>query len=160
MSATVQNTTQKNTVGFSDEERAAMQERARELREEANARKASDKTGKLREAGETALLAKISEMPEPDRSMAQRIHEIVTANAPTLMPKTWYGMPAYANAEGKVVCFFQGATKFQARYATFGFNDSARLDEGNLWPTSFAIQKLTTEGEEKIKALVQKAVGK
>lgn len=160
MSATVQNTTQKNTAGFSDEERAAMQERARELREEASARKASGKTGKLREAGETALRAKIAEMPEPDRSMAQRIHEIVTANAPALMPKTWYGMPAYANAEGKVVCFFQGATKFQARYATFGFNDSARLDDGNLWPTSFAVQKLTTEGEEQIKALVQKAVGK
>lgn len=135
----------KKFKGFSQEEKAAMKERAQEL------------GGK--QDGETALLAKISEMPEPDRAIAKRIHAIVKANAPALKPKTWYGMPAYANRDGKVVCFFQSAHKFKARYATFGFNDTAHLDEGHLWPTSFALKKLTATEEVKITALVKKAVG-
>lgn len=137
--------------GFTAEERAAMKERARELKAEARASK--DKA-----EGESALLAKIAELPEPDRSMAKRIHAIVTANAPELMPKTWYGMPAYANQDGKIVFFFQGASKFNARYATFGFNDVANLDEGEMWPTSFALKALTPAEEEKISVLVKKAV--
>jgi uncharacterized protein YdhG (YjbR/CyaY superfamily) len=137
--------------GFTDEERAAMQERAREL-------KAEERVNKSRAEGEKALLSKIAEMPEPDRVMAERIHAIVAESAPNLMPKTWYGMPAYANADGKVVCFFQSADKFKARYATFGFNDTAKLDEGNMWPTSFALKKLTTADEELIAELVKKAV--
>ena len=135
----------KNANTFSDEERFAMQERARELR-----------LGKA--SGEEAVLAKIAEMPQPDRTMAKRLHAIIKANAPTLSPKTWYGMPAYANKDGKVVCFFQSAAKFKYRYASFGFNDAANLDEGNMWPTSFALKELTDSEEAKIGALVKKAV--
>jgi uncharacterized protein YdhG (YjbR/CyaY superfamily) len=137
--------------GFTADERAAMQERARELKAEARA-------SKNREAAEADLLAKISEMPESDRVMAERIHAVVTASAPALFPKTWYGMPAYANADGKIVCFFQAADKFKARYATFGFNDDARLDDGSMWPTAWALTKLTAADEAKIGALVKKAV--
>ena len=140
----------KSTSTFTAEERAAMRERARELRAEARAKKS-------REEGERDVRAKIAEMPEPDRAMAERIHEIVQAAAPGLMPKTWYGMPAYAK-DGKVICFFQGAAKFEARYATFGFNDTANLDAGAMWPTSFALKELTPAGEAKITALVKKAV--
>jgi uncharacterized protein YdhG (YjbR/CyaY superfamily) len=136
--------------GFTDEEKAAMKERAKELKAEARANK--DKA-----AGESDVLAKIAEMPEPERGMAMRIHEIVKANAPSLSPKTWYGMPAYAK-DGKVVCFFQSAQKFNARYATFGFNDTANLDEGNLWAVAFALKQLTAADEERISALVKKAV--
>ncbi len=138
--------------GFTAEERAAMKERARELKAEARAKKA-------REEGEKDLLEKIAEMPEADRFMAERIHEIVKANAPDLIPKTWYGMPAYANKEGKVVCFFQAAAKFNTRYATFGFNEDANLDEGSMWPTAFALTDVTPAEERKIAELVKKAVG-
>ena len=138
-----------SSEGFSDAERAAMKERARELKAEARA-------GKDRAAGERAALAKIAEMPQPDRSMAERIHAIITASAPALSPKTWYGMPAYAK-DGKIVCFFQGADKFQARYATLGFNDAADLDEGNMWATAFALAKLTDAEEARIAELVRKA---
>ncbi len=141
----------KKADGFTDEERAAMKERTRELKAEA-------RTSKNREAGESDLLAKIAEMPEPERGMATRLHALVTANAPALMPKTWYGMPAYANEDGKVVCFFQSAAKFGARYATFGFNDVANLDDGPMWPVSYALRELTAEGEAKISALVKQAV--
>ena len=123
-----------------------MKERAQELK--AEARKAD---------GESALLAKIAEMPKADRDLAERVHAIVKANAPDLMPKTWYGMPAYAKG-GKVVCFFQSADKFKSRYATFGFSDQANLDDGAMWPTSFALQKLTAADEKRIAALVKKAV--
>jgi uncharacterized protein YdhG (YjbR/CyaY superfamily) len=136
--------------GFSAEEKAAMKERAKEL-------KAEERASKDRAAGENDLLAKIAEMPEPDRSMATRLHAIVKASAPALSPKTWYGMPAYAR-DDKVVCFFTPASKFNARYATFGFNDSATLDEGDMWPTSFALKELTAAEEKKIAALVKKAV--
>ena len=136
---------------FTDEERAAIQERALELK----ADNADLPAG--RQAGEKALLAKIAEMPEADRVMAKRIHEIVKANGPGLTPKTWYGMPAYANRDGKVVCFFQSAHKFKYRYATLGFNDTANLDEGAMWPTSFALKKLTAAEETRIGALVRKA---
>ena len=136
--------------GFTAEERAAMRERARELRAEARAKKS-------RADGERDVLAKIAEMPEPDRAMAERIHEIVKATAPALAPKTWYGMPAYAK-DGKVVCFFQGAEKFDARYATLGFNDTANLDAGAMWPTSFALKELTPTEEATIAALVKQAV--
>ena len=136
--------------GFTAEEKAAMKERAKELKAEARANK--DKAD-----GESDLLAKIAEMPEHDRLMATRIHEIIKASAPALWPKTWYGMPAYAR-DGKVVCFFQSAQKFNARYATFGFNDVANLDEGAMWPTSFALKELTAADEAKIAALVKKAV--
>jgi uncharacterized protein YdhG (YjbR/CyaY superfamily) len=138
------------TDGFSDAERAAMKERARELKAEARA-------SKDRAAGERDLLAKIAEMSERDRSMAERIHAIVTEAAPELFPKTWYGMPAYA-LDGKVVCFFQSAHKFNARYATLGFNDAANLDEGAMWPTAYALTELTDAEEARITALVQKAV--
>lgn len=148
--STTRKTAQK-PQGFTDEEKAAMKARAQELKAEARA-------GKDRAAGESAVLAAIAAMPEPDRSMAKRLHEIVTASAPTLYPKTWYGMPAYANKDGKVVCFFQAASKFNARYATFGFNDTANLDEGAMWSTAFALKKLTTAEEAKIAALVKKAV--
>jgi len=141
----------KKSEGWTDEEKAAMKERARELRAEARANK--DKA-----AGESALLAKIAEMPEPDRTMARRIHAIVKESAPALSPKTWYGMPAYANQDGKIVCFFQAAQKFNARYATFGFNDTANLDEGVMWPTSFALMGLTAAEEARISELVKKAV--
>jgi uncharacterized protein YdhG (YjbR/CyaY superfamily) len=136
----------KKSKGFTDEERAAMKERAQELK--AEARNAD---------GESAVLAKIAEMPEPDRAMAKRLHEIVKASAPGLSPKTWYGMPAYAK-DGKVVCYFQNAAKFKSRYSTFGFNDAANLDEGAMWPTSFALMELTAIEESKISALVKKAV--
>ena len=139
----------KTSKGFTDEERAAMKERAKELKAEARAdRNKAD--------GERDVLAKIAELPEPERAMAQRIHEIVKASAPALAPKAWYGMPAYAK-EGKVVCFFQSADKFKSRYATFGFNDAANLDEGAMWPTSFALKELTAAEEAKIAALVTKA---
>jgi uncharacterized protein YdhG (YjbR/CyaY superfamily) len=138
--------------GFTDEERAAMRERARELKAEARAEK-------NRAEGERAVLAKIAEMPEPDRAMAERLHEVVKVSAPALSPKTWYGMPAYANKDGKVVCFFQSAQKFNARYATLGFSDEADLDEGAMWPTSFALKELTAAEEAKIGALVKRAVG-
>ena len=128
-----------------------MKERAKELKAEARAEQ--DKA-----AGESDLLAKIAEMEEPDRAMATRLHEIIKANAPDLSPKTWYGMPAYANKDGKVVCFFQSAQKFKARYATFGFQDTANLDEGAIWPTSFALKELTDDVEARIIALVNKAV--
>jgi uncharacterized protein YdhG (YjbR/CyaY superfamily) len=142
----------KKPEGFTDEERAAMKERAKELKAEA-------RQNKKREEGESALLAKIAEMAEPDRAMAQRLHEIVEASAPALTPKTWYGMPAYADKEGKVVCFFQSAEKFGARYATLGFSDKANLDEGAMWPTSFALKELTAAEEAKIGALVKRAAG-
>ena len=131
--------------GFTADERAAMKERARELKAEA-----------AKADGESELLAKIAEMPKADRVMAERIHAIVTANAPDLSPKTWYGMPAYAR-DGKVVCFFQDAAKFNARYATLGFNDSANLDDGALWPVAYALKELTATEEKKIAALVKKA---
>jgi len=137
--------------GFTDEEKAAMKERAKEL-------KAEERANKDRAAGESDLLAAIAKMKEPDRSMAKRLHEIVTAAAPSLMPKTWYGMPAYASADGKVICFFQAAGKFNVRYATFGFQPDANLDEGDMWATSFALMKLTAAEEKKISALVKKAV--
>ena len=136
--------------GFTDEEKAAMKERAKELKAEARA-------NKDRAAGEGDLLAKIAEMPEPERTMAKRLHEIITASAPALSPKTWYGMPAYAK-DGKVVCFFQSAQKFNTRYATLGFSDTANLDEGALWPTAYALKELTATEEERISALVKKAV--
>jgi uncharacterized protein YdhG (YjbR/CyaY superfamily) len=135
---------------FTAEERAAMKERAKELKAEARAEK--DKA-----AGERDVLAKIAEMSEPDRSMAERLHAIVKASAPELSPKTWYGMPAYAK-NGKVVCYFTPAQKFNSRYATFGFNDDAHLDDGAMWPTSFALKELTAENEARIAALVKKAV--
>jgi uncharacterized protein YdhG (YjbR/CyaY superfamily) len=141
----------KKSQGFTDEEKAAMKARAKELKAEARA-------SKNRAEGENAALAAIAEMQEPDRSMAERLHEIIKASAPALLPKTWYGMPAYANQDGKVVCFFQSAQKFNARYATFGFNDTANLDEGAMWPTSFALKELTAAGEARIIALVKKAV--
>jgi uncharacterized protein YdhG (YjbR/CyaY superfamily) len=137
--------------GFTAEERAAMKERARELKAEA-------RRGKDRADGERDVLAKIAEMPEPDRTMAERIHAIVAATAPALMPKTWYGMPAYAK-DGKIVCFFQSADRFKARYATLGFNDAANLDDGAMWPTSFALKELSAAEEAEIAALVRKAVG-
>lgn len=138
-----------NSKGFSDWERAAMKERSRELK--AEARMAKD-----REAGENAILAKIAEMEESDRVMAERVHAIVKAKAPALSPKTWYGMPSYAR-DGKVVCFFQPALKFESRYAVLGFNDTANLDEGDMWPTSFALKELTPEVEAKIGELVKRA---
>jgi uncharacterized protein YdhG (YjbR/CyaY superfamily) len=137
--------------GWSDAEKAAMKERNREL-------KAEQRASKDRAAGESALLAAVAEMPEPDRSKATRIHEIVKAHAPALMPKTWYGMPAYANANGKVVCFYQAASKFDTRYGTLGFNDTANLDDGNMWATAYALMTLTPAEEAVIAALVQKAV--
>jgi len=140
--------TGKTSKGFSDEERAAMKERAQELKAEARGGKAD---------GEGAVLAKIAEMPEPDRAMAKRLHAIIRASAPALSPRTWYGMPAYAR-DGKVVCFFQSAHKFKARYATLGFSDAATLDEGAMWPTAFALTKLTAAEEARIAALVKKAV--
>ncbi len=141
----------KKSKGFTDEERAAMRERAKELKAEARA-------NKKKAEGESDLLAKIAEMPEPDRAMAERLHEIVKANAPSLWPKTWYGMPAYADKDGKVVCYFQAAQKFGSRYATLGFNDAANLDEGAMWPTSFALKELSAAEEAKIGALVKRAV--
>jgi uncharacterized protein YdhG (YjbR/CyaY superfamily) len=140
----------KESEGFTDEERAAMKARAQELKAEARA-------NKNKADGENAALAAIAAMEEPDRAMAQRLHDIIKASAPALWPTTWYGMPAYAK-DGKVVCFFQSAQKFNARYATFGFNDTANLDEGAMWPTAFALKELTTAEEARISALVKKAV--
>jgi uncharacterized protein YdhG (YjbR/CyaY superfamily) len=138
--------TNKKSKGFTDEERAAMKERAQELKAEAE-----------KADGEKALLAKVAEMQGRDRAMAKRLHEIIKASAPVLSPKTWYGMPAYAK-DGKVVCYFQSAEKFNSRYATFGFSDEANLDKGAMWPTSFALKELTAAEEAKIGALVKKAV--
>ena len=140
----------KKLTGFSDEERAAMRERAQEL-------KAAARANKNKVDGESDVLAKIAEMPEPDRAMAIRLHAIIKASAPTLSPKTWYGMPAYAK-DDKIVCFFQSAQKFKTRYSTFGFSDSANLDEDALWPVAFALKKLNTVEEARISALVKKAV--
>ena len=144
--------TNKKSKGFTDEERAAMRERARELKAAARRGPRADKAD-----GESDLLAKIAEMPEPDRAMAERLHALIKASVPALSPKTWYGMPAYAK-DGKVVCFFQSAEKFKARYATFGFNDKANLDEGAMWPVAFALKELTAAEEARICALVKKAV--
>jgi uncharacterized protein YdhG (YjbR/CyaY superfamily) len=140
----------KKSKGFTDEERAAMKERAQELKAEARA-------NKNKAAGESDVLAKIAEMQGTDRAMAERLHAIIKASAPALSPKTWYGMPAYAK-DGKIVCFFQSAQKFKSRYATLGFNDAANLDEGAMWPTSFALRELTAAEEAKIGELVKKAV--
>jgi uncharacterized protein YdhG (YjbR/CyaY superfamily) len=142
--------TEKKSKGFSDDEKAAMKERAKELKAEARADK--DKA-----AGEKVILEAIAKLEGKDRAMAKKIYEIVKANAPTLSPKTWYGMPAYADKDGKVVCFFTAASKFNSRYATFGFNDVANLDDGAMWPTSFAIDEWTSAVESKIAALVKKA---
>ena len=136
----------KSVKGFTEEERAAMKERAQEL--------IGGKTD-----GEKAVLAKIAEMKGSDRILGEKLHKIIRANAPTLLPKTWYGMPAYATKEGRIVCFFQNAGKFKARYATLGFGDVAKLDTGNVWPASYAVTKLTTADEAMIAALVKKAVG-
>jgi uncharacterized protein YdhG (YjbR/CyaY superfamily) len=141
----------KGTQGFTGEEKAAMRNRAQELKAEARANKSKAE-------GESAVLAAIDAMLEPDRSMAKRLHAIIKASAPALLPKTWYGMPAYADKDGKVVCFFQTAQKFNTRYATLGFNDTANLDEGVMWPTAFALKELTAAEEERIGALVKKAV--
>ena len=140
----------KKSKGFTAEERAAMRERAKE-------QKAEERANKNRAAGESAVLAKIAEMQGQDRAMAERLHEIVKANAPALSPKTWYGMPAYAR-DGKVVCHYQSAEKFNTRYATFSFSDAANLDEGAMWPTSFALKELTATEEAKISDLVKRAV--
>jgi len=142
--------TGKASKGFTDEERAAMRERAQELKAEARANKS-------KADGESDVLAKIAGMREPDRAMAERLHAIIKASAPALSPRTWYGMPAYAR-DGKVVCFFQSAQKFKTRYATFGFSDAAKLDEGAMWPTVFALEKLTADEEARIGTLVKKAV--
>ena len=142
------------TKGFADDERAAMKERAQELKKDA---RRGSRAKKAEVDGESDVLAKIAEMREPDRAMAERLHAIVKASAPALSPKTWYGMPAYAK-DGKVVCFFQSAEKFKSRYATFGFSDEANLDEGAMWPTSFALTELTAAEEARIGALVKKAL--
>lgn len=135
----------KNNQTFSDEERAAMKERVQELR-----------GGEV--LGEKPVLDKIASMQEPDRSMAKRIHDLMKETAPELLPRTWYGMPAYTDKDGKVICFFQSGHKYKSRYCTFGFQDAAKLDEGNMWPTGFALKKLTSAEEAKIAALVKKAV--
>src|SRR5687767_6541179 len=142
--------TDQKSRGFTDDERAAMKERAQELKAEARAHK-------NKEEGESDVLAKIAEMQGPDRAMAKRLHAIIKASAPALSPKTWYGMPAYAK-DGKVVCYFQSAQKFKSRYATFAFSDEANLDEGAMWPTSFALKGLTAAEEARIGALVKRAV--
>jgi uncharacterized protein YdhG (YjbR/CyaY superfamily) len=141
----------KKSKGFTDEERAAMKERAKEQKAEARA-------NKKKAEGESDVLAKIAEMQGPDRAMAERLHEIVKTSAPELTPKTWYGMPAYADKDGKIVCFFQSAKKFSTRYATLGFSDKANLDEGAMWPTSFALKELSATEEAKIGQLVKRAV--
>lgn len=137
----------KGSAGLSAEEKAALRETIRERKQLLN-----------REEGEKALLAKIAEMPEHDRSLGKKIHSIVTANAPELAPRTWYGMPAYADKDGKIVCFFQAADKFKARYASFGFDQAAKLDDGHMWATSFALKEMTPAEEAKLAALVRKAV--
>ena len=139
----------KSAGGFTPEERAAMKERAAEVKAESRAKKS-------KADGESDVLSKIAEMPEPDRSMAKRLHEIVKASAPDLTPRTWYGMPAYAK-DGEVLCFFQSAHKFKVRYATFGFSDRANLDKGAMWPVAFALKELTANEEAKIASLVKKA---
>jgi uncharacterized protein YdhG (YjbR/CyaY superfamily) len=149
-SAKTTTATGKTYDGFTDEERGAMKERAKELKAEARADK--DKA-----AGERAVLAKIAELPDPDRLMAERLHALIKASAPALSPRTWYGMPAYAK-DGKVLCYFTPASKFKERYSTFGFNATANLDEGTMWPTSFALTELTAADEARIGALVKKAV--
>ena len=136
---------------WTDEEKAAMQEHAREMK--------AKRGSKAKPDGEADIQAKIAEMPEPDKSMATRFHAIVKETAPHLTPRTWYGMPAYAREDGKLICFFQASAKFKARYATFGFEEAAQLDDGNFWPTSFALKKLTAADEAKIAALVKRAVG-
>jgi uncharacterized protein YdhG (YjbR/CyaY superfamily) len=141
--------TEKEPTGFTDEERLAMRERVQELK--AGGRRAGQADG------ESAVLAKIAALPQPDRAMAERLHAIIKANGPALSPKTWYGMPAYAK-DGNVVCFFQSAQKFKTRYATLGFSDKAKLDEGHMWPTAFALKEMTAAEEAKIGALVKKAV--
>lgn len=155
MSPSAKKTTRKSAktadTTFTAEEKAAMKARAQEMKAEARA-------GKDRAAGERELLAKIGEMPEPERAMARRLHDLITASAPMLMPKTWYGMPAYAR-DGKVVCFFQSARKFNTRYATLGFSDQATLDDGDCWPTAYALKALSAADEAKIVALLKKAVG-
>ncbi|HEU4347156.1 MAG TPA: DUF1801 domain-containing protein [Actinoplanes sp.] len=144
--------TDKKYEGFTDEERGAMKERAKELKT------AARRSPRGKDADEeSSVLAKIAEMQEPDRAMAERLHTVITASAPALSPKLWYGMPAYAR-DGKVVCFFQSAQKFNTRYATLGFNDTANLDEGDMWPTAFALMELTAAAEARIGALVKKAV--
>ena len=146
-------TTSKNAGKvFTDEEKAEMKDRAQEVRSAGRRGPRAEKAD-----GESEVLAKIAEMPEPDRAMAKRLHAIIKASAPALSPKTWYGMPAYAK-DGKVVCYFQSAQKFKSRYATFGFSDEANLDEGAMWPTAFALQELTATEEARIGALVKKAV--
>jgi len=150
MAAEDKNPAGKTNKGFTDEERAAMKNRAQELKAEARA-------NKNKAEAESDVLAKIAEMEEPDRGMAERLHAIIKAKAPTLSPKLWYGMPSYAR-DGKIVCFFQCAQKFNTRYATLGFNDVANLDEGTMWPTAFALKELTAADEERIGALVKKAV--
>ena len=144
--------TDRTSERFTDEERGAMKERLQELKAAVRRGPRADKAD-----GESAVLAKIAEMPEPDRTMGERLHAIIKASAPALSPKTWYGMPAYTK-DGKVVCFFQSAEKFKSRYATFGFSDEANLDEGAMWPTSFALKELTATEEARIGALVKKAV--
>jgi uncharacterized protein YdhG (YjbR/CyaY superfamily) len=151
-SATSTTANDKKSEGFTDEERAAMKERAQELKAEARRGPRAAKAD-----GESDVLAKIAEMPEADRAMAERVHAIVKASAPALSPRTWYGMPAYAK-DGKVVCFFQSAQKFKSRYATLGFSDTANLDDGAMWPTSFALKELTATEEARIDALVKRAV--
>src|SRR6058998_3901203 len=143
----------KTFKGFTDEERAAMKERIQELKAAPRRGPRADKAD-----GESAVLAKIAEMPEPDRTLGEQLHAIITASAPALAPRLWYGMPAYAK-DGKVVCFFQSAQKFKTRYATFGFSDKANLDEGNMWPAAYALKGLTAAEEARIAALVKKAVG-
>jgi uncharacterized protein YdhG (YjbR/CyaY superfamily) len=151
-SATSAAPTEEPSEGWTDEERAAMQERARELKAAARRGPRPGKTD-----GESDVLAKIAEMPLADRVMAERLHALIKASAPDLAPKTWYGMPAYANKDGKVVCFFKAAAKFNSRYATFGFEEAANLDEGAMWVTSFALTELTAADEARIVALVKKA---
>lgn len=144
-------TTSAKSAAFTAEEKAAMKARAQELKAEARA-------GRNREEGETAVRAAIKQMKAPDRALAQRLHDIIAANAPGLIPKTWYGMPAYADANGKVICFFQAAGKFKVRYATLGFQPDAKLDDGSMWPTAFALLELTAAEEKKIIALLRRAV--
>jgi uncharacterized protein YdhG (YjbR/CyaY superfamily) len=144
---TTRKATQKSAKGLTAEEKAALKERLKEEK--------AEREGK---AAESDVLAKIAEMREPDRSMARRIHALIKASAPALSPKTWYGMPAYADKDGKIVCFFQTAQKFNTRYSTFGFNDTANLDEGAMWPVAFALKELTPAEEARIRALVKKAV--
>ena len=151
-SAKTTTATEETSGGFTDEERAAMQERARELKAAARRGPRADKAD-----GESAVLAKLAELPEPDRALGERLHALITASAPALAPRLWYGMPAYAK-DGKVVCFFQAAQKFKTRYATLGFSDAANLDDGAMWPTTFALTELTAADEARIGALVKQAV--